>query len=352
MWTLLKIPETAIGALTAAAIGAVISVLTILTKDFWFPILTEKRSSKAKRKQTFRKYANPLMMSSVALLYRIKEIFYRGYFLLDATPKNFYNNYKYASSIYRLLALMGWIRASKIELSHIEVATNDEYKQIEKAISAFEKSLADGEHIEQSVLENLSKHWSLPINNISKAEKNKLGVNIEKIVDEFCFNEKVEIALSLSDEGKKDLAKEVCDLICTAVKCSRIHKDVINETVETTIKEMSRVEAWIFRDWQSALGDMMIKKASSDTDRKFEVIGFKEFEHLYNSTEPEDKKWIERIDRLFKNLDVSIDDRFDARTQQFKNIYNATYGLLEAYSKVKTSDIDLTGEALKDLKQL
>jgi hypothetical protein len=352
MWTFLKIPDAAIGAITAASIGAIISILTILTKDFWFPILTEKRSSKAKRRQTFRKYANPLMMSSIALLYRIKEIFYRGYFLLDATPKNFYNNYKYVSSIYRLLALIGWIRASKIELSHIEVESTDEYKQIEKAISAFEKSLADGEHIEQSVLENLSKHWNLQIANISKEEKKKLGVNIEKAVDEFCFKENVEIALLLSDEGKKGLAKEVCDLICTTLKCSKIDKEVINETVRTTIREMSRVEAWIFRDWQSALGDMMIKKASSDTDRKFEVIGFKEFERLYNSSEPEDKKWIERIDRLFKNLDVSIDDRFDARTLQFRNIYDATYVLLEAYSKVKTSEIDLAGDALKDLKQL
>ncbi|KFF22919.1 hypothetical protein [Chryseobacterium sp. JM1] len=352
MWTLLKIPDAAIGAIIAAIIGAGISILTILTKDFWFPILTEKRSSKAKRRQTFRKYANPLMMSSVALLYRIKEIFFRGYFLLDVTPKNFYNNYKYVSSVYRILALIGWIRASKIELSHIEVDTTDDYQQLEKAITGFEKSLADGEHIEQSILENLAKHWNLKIDKLQSEQRNKLGVDIEKAIDELCFKENVEIALNLSDEGKKCLAKEVCHLICTTINSPKIDIEVINETVKTVIREMSRVEAWIFRDWQSALGDMMIKKASNDTDRKFEVIGFKEFEQIYFSEEPEDKKWIERIDRLFKNLDVSIDDRFDARTQQFRNIYNATYNLLEAYSKVKTSNIHLTANALKDLKQL
>ena len=79
----------------------------------------------------------------------------------------------------------------------------------------------------------------------------------------------------------------------------------------------------------------MIKKASGETERKYEIIGFKEFEKLYFSEEPEDKKWIGWIDRLFKNMDVSIDDRFDARTHQFKNIYNAAYGILEAYSKIK-----------------
>ncbi|MCU7549828.1 hypothetical protein OCK74_11920 [Chitinophagaceae bacterium LB-8] len=352
MLTFLKIPDVAIGAIAAAIIGAGISVLTILTKDYWFPILTERRNTKAKRRQTFRKYANPLMISSIVLLYRIKEIFYRGYFLLDISPKNYFNDYKYISSIYRLLALIGWIRASKIELSYIEVEKTDDYKYIEKAITEFEKSLADGEHIEQSVLENLAEHWNLPINSLQKEDKNKLGVNIEKIIDEYCFKEKVEIPLELSEETKQNLAKAVSDLICTTIKCSKVDKEIINETVKTTIKEMSRVEAWIFRDWQSALGDMMIKKASNDTERKFEVIGFKEFEQLYTSNEPEDRKWIERIDRLFRNLDVSLNDRFDARTQQFKNIYKATYGLLEAYSKVNTSDIDLTGDALNKLKKL
>lgn len=192
----------------------------------------------------------------------------------------------------------------------------------------------------------------MSIDKISEEDKRKLGVNIEKTIDEFCFKEKVDIALLLSDEAKKDLAKTVSDLICTTINCSKIDKEIVNETVKTTVREMSRVEAWIFRDWQSALGDMMIKKASTDTDRKFEVIGFKEFERLYLSQDVEDRKWIERIDRLFKNLDVSIADRFDARTLQFKNIYKATYGLLEAYSKVKTSEIDLTGDALKNLKQL
>jgi hypothetical protein len=349
MGTLLKIPDTAFGVIVAAFIAASVAVLTILTKDLWFPILTEKRNSKAKRKQTFKKYANPLMVSSVALLYRIREIFYRGYFLLDEAPKNFYNNYKYVSSVYRLLAVIGWIRASKIELSHIEVEKDDDYKQIEKAIFEFEKSLADGEHIEQSVLENLSKHWNLEIANISNEEKRKLGVSIENAIDKFCFKENIEIPLLLTEGSKKDLAKTVSDLICSKINCTKIGNEIINETINTAVKEMSRVEAWIFRDWQSALGDMMIKKAANDTDRKFEVIGYKEFEQIYFSQEPENRKWIERIDRLFKNLDVAIADHFDSRAQQFKNIYKATYELLNAYSKVKTNSVDLTSDALSNL---
>lgn len=115
---------------------------------------------------------------------------------------------------------------------------------------------------------------------------------------------------------------------------------------------MSRIEAWIFRDWQSAFGDMMIKKVTNDTNRKFEIIGYKEFEQIFFSEDPENKKWIERINRLFKNLDVSIEDRFDSRTQQFKNIYSASYKLIVACSKVKTSNIDFTSDALENLKEL
>lgn len=247
---------------------------------------------------------------------------------------------------------MGWIRANKIELSYIELEKADDYKLIENAISKFEKSLADGEHIELFVLKDLSNHWNLPIENVSEEEKRKLGVHIERVIDEFCSKENVDIPLSLKEETKIDLAKAISDLICDTVKSPKIEKSIIKKTIKTTIREMSRVEAWIFRDWQSALGDIMIKKASIETDRKYEVIGFKEFEQLYISNDLENRKWIERIDRLFKNLDVSLDDRFDARKQQFKNIYNATYELLMAFSKVKTNDIDLMGESLKNLKQL
>lgn len=213
MNTLLKIPEIAIGTVVAALIAATVAILTILTKEFWFAILTEKRSAKIKRKQTFKKYSNPLILASIALLYRIKEIFYRGYFLSDSAPKNFYNNYKYVSSIYRLLAVIGWIRASKIELSHTEVEKNDDYKFIEKALIEFEKSLADGEHIEQSILEQLTKNWGLDISKISNDEKRKLGVSIENSVDDYCFKENTEIPLLLSEDNKKELAKTVCDLI-------------------------------------------------------------------------------------------------------------------------------------------
>lgn len=210
--------------------------------------------------------------------------------------------------------------------------------------------MADGVHIEQSVLYNLARHWNLSVINLSQKEKEKLGASIERTIDEFCFKENVEIPIELSEEARKDLAGAVCDLICVTIKCPKIDKEIINETVKTTIREMSRIEAWIYRDWQSALGDMMIKKASNDTDRKYEVIGYKEFERLYSSGDPEDKKWIDRIDKLFKNLDISLDDRFDARIQQFKNIYQATIEVVEAYTKIGSSNIDLTGDALKELK--
>jgi hypothetical protein len=347
----MNLPEAAIGSVIAAAIAATITVITLLTKDYWFPILTEKRTVKTKRKSTFEKYANPIVLSSISLLYRMKEIFHRGHFLSDSAPKNFYNDYKYTSTVYRLLVLMGWIRASKIELSHIEVEKNDDYKLIEKALFNFEKSLADGEHVERSIVEQLTDIWRLNIDKVSDEVLGRLGTEIENTVDKFCFNENVEIAQMLSYEAQKELAKTICDLICLKIKHSKIDVEIINEHLKTSIKEMSRVESWIFRDWQSAFGDMMIVK-SIGQERKYDVIGFKEFEQLYHSDDPENRKWINRIDRLFKNLNVEVDDRFDSRTLQLKNVYEATYMLLEVYSKVMKNKIDLSSEALKELKRL
>ncbi len=340
------------GALVGSSIAAVIGIITILTKDYLIPILTERRVSKNLSKRTFRKYANPLILSSISWLYRIREIFYRGHFLLDTTPRNLFNQYKYISSLYRLCVLIGWIRASKIELSLVEVKSSKDYRLIDAAIFDFEESLANGEHIEQSVLEHLGRIWGLDVSKLVPIEKKKLGVSIENFIDKHCFEQNVEVPTLLTDEKKLELAYDVCDLICGRANCSKIARKVIGESLQTSIKEMSRVEGLLYRDWQSAIGDLMIKPAISGSDRKFEVVGFKEFEQMFHSEELETKKWFDRINRLFRNLDVEVEERFDARTLQLKNVYKATYKLLEAYSKVQMGNIDITKNALTNLKEL
>lgn len=296
-----KLPDAAKGAIIGAFIGSIIAaligLLTIFLKDFLIPIFSERRTDKKSKNRTFNNYAQPIAISSISLLYRIKEIFYRGHFLLDGAPKNNFNTYKYISSVYRLCVLMAWIRAAKIELSNISVNSSKDYLAISNALNQFEKSLADGEHIEQSVLEQLSKLWNINLSKLTTLDKKLLGIEIEKLIDEICYLENTEYPFLLTDENKLKLASTVSERICEKVKCGKISDNNLKDTISFSIKEMTRVEALIYRDWQSAIGDLMLKKSIKESERKFDVIGFKEFEEIWYDENPTSKKWITRIDK-------------------------------------------------------
>jgi len=51
----------------------------------------------------------------------------------------------------------------------------------------------------------------------------------------------------------------------------------------------------------------MLKKISG-ANRRYDVIGFAEFKKDY-----ETNLWLKKVDGLFASLDLSVDDRFDAR---------------------------------------
>lgn len=348
----MQIPEVAVGAIVGALIAAVVALLTIFLKDYLIPILTEKRNARSKRKETFHRYASPIILSSKSLLFRIKEIFYRGNFLLETAPKNDFNEYKFISTLYRLCALIGWIHASKIELSFIEVEKNEDFKKIETALENFEKSLADGHHVEQSVLEQVCIICNIDLTNIDLKKKKKFAIEIENKINKYCCDESVSITEKLSENSKLNLASEVCDFICSQVGCALISRQVLEEKKQTIVKEMSRVEAFLYRDWQSAIGDIMLKRADKDSIRKFDIIGYKDFEKLYFSKDDDDIKWILRTKKLFYNLDTSKENRFDDRIQQLRKVYNATYQILTTFSSINKGRVDLTERVLEELEKL
>lgn len=321
-------------AIIGAVIGAVITLVSIVLKDLIFQLLSENRKSKKDRSEAFKKYANPIIISSVSLAFRIKEIFEdRGHFLLDSTPKDSFNSYKYISTLYRLTSLLGWIIASKKEISFIEVKRK-KFKSIENSLSKFENSLADGAHIETSRVEYLCKEWGLNYSCLTDSVKKKLGIDIEHIFRKFIFENRVQLPNRLSDEKQIELLKRISDCICNETKNAKIAIDIIKEKQETAIKEISRVENWIYRDWQFAIGEMMIREIEN-APRKYDIIGYKEFECLYEIKPEPQKRWIERSDGLFKNLNVSVDDRFDARVVQLKNLYSSILNIIETYVEIQ-----------------
>jgi len=113
------------------------------------------------------------------------------------------------------------------------------------------------------------------------------------------------------------------------LKLRKIPDSILKATKAQAIVEISRQEAWIYRDWQTAIGDLMLVKIHKAI-RSYDIIGFGEFEKLFLEGK---NIWLERVKSLFSNLNVGIDDRYDGRVVQLKNVYNCSFGLIEAYRK-------------------
>ncbi len=341
---------TIFGAIIGALITLIVAIFTIFVKDYLIPLFTEKRLQKTKRLDTFKGYANPLILSAISFLYRTKEIFDSGDFLLSTTPKNIYNEYKYISTIYRLCVLLGWIRIIKIELSHIEVKNTKEFDRIEKTLFNFEKSLADGEHIELSRLEYLCEVWQIDYSKIPREIKKYLGTQVEVLIDKATFKENIDVPEKLKLNSKLKLVNEVAKLICEKTNTVPITPAKLKETLKQSIKEMSRIECWIYRDWQSAIGELMIKPNNFGQNRKYDVISYFEFENLRFDGDKNKLKWLSRVEELFIDLNVKVDDRFDARKNQLKSTYNSIIDLIETFSAISKSNVDITQKAITNLK--
>jgi hypothetical protein len=113
---------------------------------------------------------------------------------------------------------------------------------------------------------------------------------------------------------------------CADLLRSRLAADIpdnlVKATIQLIIADIDIKEAYLYRDWQSAIGDMMIVEINNAA-RRFDVIGYREFarKHVCQNAEcNSDKLWFERLDNLFCDLDMSKQGEFDARRKQIREV--------------------------------
>jgi hypothetical protein len=332
--------------IVAALIGAGVASISILLKDYLLDIIKEKRQTKQTKDQTFKLYANPIIRASESLCWRLKEIFeQRGAFLLEKNPKNEFFTYKYLSTVYRLSVLISWKRAINREFAYIDTSDKSGNREIENSFNSFQKALADGQHMELSILKELVKCWNIPIDKISNEEQAKLAVKIEEIKYSAIKDDTMILAKSLFEAEQISLLEKISNTICEQVKCTKIPNIVIEENRNKAINEISRIENWIYRDWQNAIGDLILVTIKN-SPRMYDIIGFGEFDELLSKK----NKWLDRINRLFENLNIEIDDRFDARVGQLKRIYKSTVEILSAFNDLNKNQETISLKSLNNLK--
>ena len=274
----------------SALIGAGVAAISIISKDYVLEIIKEKRKAKQTKYQTFKLYSNPIIRSAESLCWRLKEIFeQRGAFLLENESRNEFFEYKYVSTNYRLGVMIGWIRAIYREFAYIDTTESEGNREIENSFLQFQKSLADGQHIELSILKELCNCWNISLSNLSNENQAKLAVKIEDLFFNIIKGNKIIPANKLSEEEQLQLLQNIVDTICVTAKCTKINTDIIIETKNRAINEISRIETWIYRDWQNAIGDLMLKDLENSS-RRYDLIGYGDYEELFYTG----NKWLLR----------------------------------------------------------
>ncbi|EGQ7914766.1 TPA: hypothetical protein ACN32D_004238 [Vibrio parahaemolyticus] len=321
----------------AVVISSVVAISLFFIRDLLLPKLKATKEEKKQKIEIYKKYAEPLGKSAESMFWRLNEIFSNGTkakFLERGKVITDFDNYKYISTLYRLGALLGWITAIKKEQSYIRASNDGDSKKLLEALNKLEKSLADGPHTEENRARYLCEIWSIEV---PQAELMALGSEISRIVKHELKVSEVQLISDLSADRNLEVARQCADYLCDSLDIARIADEQLRVTQFDVAKRLAIREAWIYRDWQTGIGELMLVKSESK-NRTFDVIGYKEFEAMFESEEPEHQKWVKRLGKLFDGVAVNNVDANDMRIEQLQKTYKSIANLIIT---IQESEVDL-----------
>jgi hypothetical protein len=341
----------------AALVGALASIIVGFLRDFASKWWSERREAKRSARDIYRRYAEPLASAVSSLFWRLKEAFGsdgRGSYLTAQEPRTHYEDYKLRSTYYRLASVLGWIRALRRELSFFRTEGQERLASLENAIAHFEASLADGHHVELQRLDGLLHIWGL--RPITDGEvRMRVAVDVENHEKRYLQRFPVASPADLPSDRQGELCTEIAELICTRASLAPVSREILVETQSQAIRQIAIKEAWLYRDWQAAIGGLMIREATAG-DRHFEVLGFGEFESMLLGPTEDQFRWLCRIAMLFDELDLERDNPFDARPTALRKLYQATAQMVKVMSEVPSNaaliDSNTVSEARRALNTL
>ncbi len=334
------------------------TLLTIFIKDFLLHLWKEARADRRTAIEVYRNYSDPLLEASVSLFWRLRETLIdagRGSYLKANGSTSYFDKYKFESTLYRLAALIGWVRAYKRELTFLSLAGDKHLAPLTEALSGFEKALADGTHVEVQRVKSISALWDIQIPQDAK-ELSKVSVDVERILKSASSHVDHEdsvpnLLADLESAQQLEVLQKIADYLCDEATINRLTKEIISETSARAVRSLSIREAWMYRDFQAGIGDMMICEVSG-ANRRFDILGFKGFEQLLNSDVDETKRWIHRLVRVFDGLDISGADKFDARVVMLEHTFLATIDILVALTEIDKSRTAFAKGTLQEAKKV
>jgi hypothetical protein len=266
----------------------------------------------------------------------------------DRGPGSTFRTYKKLSTLYRLASLLGWVRACRREFSYVRLAPRTDSAPIDSAISKFENALSDGSWVERERVVRLCELWRIcGETELSKNPERlkEVGVRIDNAIYDQLEAANLADLSDLDELGREALSRTIASLLVSELRTNPVSEASLRRTWPEGFSIISMREAWIYKDWQSAIGDLMLRELK-DEDRKFEVLGYGDFERICISGEGSQKRWIWRLSDILDEVDFSIEDRFDARPRQLRTVARATAELVKALHSAQGSQTIIAASAL------
>lgn len=322
--------------LLAAVIAAASALFVLFVRDVFGPLFAYVSGKREAKRQIIELYALPLATATTSLFFRLNEILIkkRAHFLSSDVPDTQYSRYKFISSLYRIAALFGWIQALKKERSLFLTRETEAEHSLFEAVVQIEGAFADGPHVEQEIVTRLCR--LLGLQSATGAELEAIGFDFDIFTDrQFAKYTSRMDSIRVPDmptEERHLAARNLVEFLAERTK-SRVPSSQIIESRASEILEIALPkQSWVFRDWQSAIGEEMLVRAEG-RDRMYDVIGFSAFEKRFNDGDP----WIAKIHHLLFDLHPELHDESEYRVGQLIQVYNACAEILIRLSELKLS---------------
>lgn len=332
-------PVASSATLWAAIIGAGSALLVSFLKDFLFDRLKERRTRRQSQADVYRQYLAPLCETCEKIVWRSKEIFIdkRHAFLKTSTLPLDFNAYKRISTLYRIATLIGWIRGMNLELRALPRARSNFATPISKQITAFQKALADGPHVELHRLTRLSALWAIDLSRFNKTEQAALAMRFE-IEAHAATGGKLkpnpDYLRSLPVNEKLEICQRLAAYLARETGNKAPSEDIIHETAARAVGGLSYREALLYRDWQDAVGDAMIER-DPDSVRRFRIVGYEKFTTLLETDAP----WFKVLARSIDDIDFDEIDPSDFRSQQLRDLSAAVAAILIGIAQTEDASL-------------
>ena len=308
-------------------VGAVTGLVIAVVSSLLIPMFIKRQEKIEEKRDIYEKYAQPLGADAANLLWRLNEILFdqRAHYLRENAPPTPFNEYKVISTCYRIAVLLGWIRAIRLEQSYLLFGDSATFDNIRDAVCRLEIALADSPPVEIETTRRLARIWSIDLPNDPEHVRRiaaQVNAELQHFLSEFALTRYEQFA-NLEESKGKEVARRAADVIGVPTLADAR----LQETWREATRCISVKQAWIYREWQQAIGNLMIREIGGAI-RRFDIIGYGEFEAMFRDPKTDKNEPLTVLRHMIVGIDVNQPVSTDYRVTQLRLVANAVARLV------------------------